>query len=76
VVRALGEGRFKSVEVRTGRVAGDHVEILQGLSEGEEVVSSAQFLLDSESSKTSDFLRIDGPETTPGVHHSQGHDHD
>ena len=76
VVRALGEGRFKSVEVRTGRVAGDHVEILQGLSEGEEVVSSAQFLLDSESSKTSDFLRIDGPETTPRVHHSQGHDHD
>ena len=34
------------------------VEVLDGLKEGDEVVVSAQFLLDSESSKTSDFLRM------------------
>src|SRR5690606_20026531 len=59
VVLALGNGRFKSIEVKAGRSDDTHVEILQGLNEGDEVVSSAQFLLDSESSKTSDFARMD-----------------
>ena len=76
VVRALGNGRFKSVEVKVGRITSDHAEILQGLSEGETVVSSAQFLLDSESSKTADFLRMDHQDETPHEHHSRGHDHD
>lgn len=58
VVLALGEGSFKSVAVRVGRYDSESVEILEGISEGEEVVSSAQFLLDSESSKSSDFKRM------------------
>ncbi len=58
VVLALAEGSFKSVAVSVGRFDSDHVEILSGLSEGEKVVSSAQFLIDSESSKTSDFKRM------------------
>ncbi len=59
VVLALGEGRFKSIEVKLGRFDQQYTEILDGLSEGDKVVSSAQFLLDSESSKTSDFKRMD-----------------
>lgn len=59
VVLALGDGRFKSVEVAAGRVSSAGVEILHGLKEGEKIVSSAQFLLDSESSKTSDFMRME-----------------
>ena len=58
VVLALGEGSFKSVEVTVGRYDSESVEILEGLSAGERVVSSAQFLLDSESSKSSDFKRM------------------
>ena len=58
VVLALGEGSFKSVAVRVGRYDSESVEILEGLSNGENVVSSAQFLLDSESSKSSDFKRM------------------
>jgi len=58
VVLALGEGSFKSVAVAVGRFDSENVEILKGLSEGEKVVSSAQFLLDSESSKSSDFKRM------------------
>ncbi|WP_372740235.1 efflux RND transporter periplasmic adaptor subunit [Neptunomonas sp.] len=58
VVLALGDGRFKSIEVKTGRSDGNLIEILHGLDAGEEVVTSAQFLLDSESSKTSDFKRM------------------
>jgi len=58
VVLALGEGSFKSIAVSVGRYDSESVEILKGLSEGEKVVSSAQFLLDSESSKSSDFKRM------------------
>jgi Cu(I)/Ag(I) efflux system membrane fusion protein len=58
VVLALGEGSFKSVEVTVGRYDSESVEILEGLSAGERVVRSAQFLLDSESSKSSDFKRM------------------
>ncbi|HBY85005.1 MAG TPA: efflux RND transporter periplasmic adaptor subunit, partial [Colwellia sp.] len=58
VVLALGDGYFKSVAVKIGRFDRNNIEIISGLSEGEKVVSSAQFLLDSESSKTSDFKRM------------------
>ena len=58
VVLDLGEGSFKSVAVKAGREDQHYVEILDGLTEGERIVSSAQFLLDSESSKTSDFKRM------------------
>jgi len=64
VVLALGEGSFKSIEVKVGRFDSEQVEILSGLSEGERVVSSAQFLLDSESSKSSDFKRMNQDDST------------
>jgi len=58
VVLAMGGGQFKSVEVSLGRLGDSKVEILRGLEEGDLVVTSAHFLLDSESSITSDFLRM------------------
>lgn len=58
VVLALGNGTFKSIAVKIGRSDNYNIEILQGLSKGEKVVASAQFLIDSESSKTSDFKRM------------------
>ena len=58
VVLALGDGKFKSVKVRLGRVNVDWAEILEGLESGDRVVTSAQFLLDSESSVNSDFVRM------------------
>ncbi len=58
VVLALGNGRFKSINVKTGRVDATSTEILSGIKEGDEIVTSAQFLLDSESSKSSDFRRM------------------
>ncbi|MBN8715975.1 MAG: efflux RND transporter periplasmic adaptor subunit [Xanthomonadales bacterium] len=42
-------GRFEPREVRTGRRAGDRVEILDGVREGERVVVAANFLIDAES---------------------------
>jgi Cu(I)/Ag(I) efflux system membrane fusion protein len=58
VVLALDGGRFKSVAVKIGRLGERYTEILDGLAEGDLVVTSAQFLLDSESSRTSDFQRM------------------
>lgn len=47
---SLGEGRFDPRELRLGVETGDgQVEILDGLAPGELVVTSGQFLLDSES---------------------------
>jgi len=65
VVLAKGEGRFKSIAVKVGRIGEDKVEILSGLKDGERIVTSAQFLIDSESSKTSDFKRMHHGEDQP-----------
>ncbi|ALM89467.1 efflux RND transporter periplasmic adaptor subunit [Alteromonas stellipolaris] len=55
------EESFKSIGVSVGRKAGEFIEITQGLNEGDKVVVSAQFLIDSESSKASDFKRMQSP---------------
>ncbi len=44
-----GEGKFEPREVRVGREADGFNEIVSGLAAGEKVVSSANFLIDSES---------------------------
>ncbi|MGS0534453.1 efflux RND transporter periplasmic adaptor subunit [Pseudoalteromonas sp. SaAl2] len=67
VVVALGEGRFKSVAVELGRSDSHNAVILAGIKADDEVVTSAQFLLDSESSKSSDFKRMQTPEATTSV---------
>ena len=50
VILALGNGKFTKREVVSGISADDKTEIIQGLEEGDEVVTSSQFLIDSESS--------------------------
>ena len=55
---ALEQGAFKSVNVTVGRIGDKYAEILEGIKPGDTVVTSAQFLIDSESSKTSDFQRM------------------
>ncbi len=44
-----GEGRFEPREVKLGRHGGGYVEIIEGVREGEAVVTSANFLIDAES---------------------------
>ncbi len=43
-----GEGQFEPREVTTGIEAGDRVEIINGLTEGEPVAAAGAFLIDSE----------------------------
>jgi membrane fusion protein, copper/silver efflux system len=45
----LGNGRLNAQTIRLGRTGGDYAEVLSGLTSGQRVVTSAQFLIDSES---------------------------
>jgi Cu(I)/Ag(I) efflux system membrane fusion protein len=58
VVVALGEGNYQVREIMRGIESGDWVEIITGLEKDEEVVTSAQFLIDSEASLNGSVLRL------------------
>ena len=49
VLVAKGEGRFEPRTVKLGRRSGGYRQVHEGLSEGEEIVTSANFLIDAES---------------------------
>lgn len=59
VVLAEGDGRFRSRPVVAGIESGDRIQILSGLSVGETVVSSGQFLIDSESNIDAEIARME-----------------
>jgi Cu(I)/Ag(I) efflux system membrane fusion protein len=75
VVVALGEGRFGTREVVTGLESGDRVEIRRGLTPGEEVVVSGQFLIDSESNLRSSLGRLESV-PAPGAARDGAHAQD
>lgn len=60
VVLAEGQGRFRPTPVHAGHSADGHTAILHGLETGQEVVVSAQFLLDSESALRAGLSRLGG----------------
>ncbi len=83
VVKALGDGRYISSRIETGLEVGDRVEVVSGLTADDQVVISAQFLIDSESSISADLERFKddsyaGEKSAHEMHqHMQvGHDHD
>jgi Cu(I)/Ag(I) efflux system membrane fusion protein/cobalt-zinc-cadmium efflux system membrane fusion protein len=69
---ALGEGKFEPRLVKTGlqSEAGD-IEIVQGLLEGEHVVISAQFMLDSESKLREAIQKMLNPVPPSTAEHNQ-----
>jgi Cu(I)/Ag(I) efflux system membrane fusion protein len=67
VIVALGNGRFAPRVVTVGAEFGERLEIRSGLQAGEEVVTSAQFLIDSEASLQASMSRLDGG--APSTHH-------
>ena len=48
-----GQGRYEPASVKLGRRSQDAVEVMEGLKEGDQIVTSANFLLDAESKLTS-----------------------
>ena len=65
VVVALGDGKFHVHEVMTGLESGEYVEILAGISEGDQIVTSSQFLIDSESSIAGSIQRLESIDVLP-----------
>ncbi|HWY99416.1 MAG TPA: efflux RND transporter periplasmic adaptor subunit [Bacteroidia bacterium] len=49
VVLSLGGGKFKPVDVTLGVLADGYYQVIQGVTEGDTIVTSSQFLIDSES---------------------------
>jgi RND family efflux transporter MFP subunit len=49
VVVSLGDGRFAPRDVTLGREGDGYLQVLDGLEEGDTIVTSSQFLIDSES---------------------------
>ncbi len=58
VVVAHGGGRFDVCPVKLGSVGGEQAQILEGLRPGQRVVTSAQFLIDSEANIDAAALRL------------------
>lgn len=74
VVLALGGGRFAPAAIETGISATGFTEVLSGLVSGDEVVISAQFLLDSESSLRESLRKLTNGDTPQDPAASE-HDH-
>jgi Cu(I)/Ag(I) efflux system membrane fusion protein len=60
-----GSGRFEPRTVGVGNQVGDRVQILEGLVEGERVVSRGSFMLDSESRLQASLAAT--PSSSPGL---------
>ena len=70
VIVALGEGRFAPRDITIGSRVRGRTEVMSGLTEGERIVASGQFMLDSESNLREGFSKLSAPaasfdETTP-----------
>ena len=63
VVIALGGGRFQPQAVQTGIYNKGRIEIIKGLVDGEKVVVSSQFMIDSESSLRESFRKLQKVQT-------------
>ncbi|MBP0593769.1 efflux RND transporter periplasmic adaptor subunit [Paraburkholderia sp. LEh10] len=59
VIVKNGDGRLQPVSVTVGNDIGNETEVLSGLKEGDSVVASGQFLIDSEASLKSVLPRLD-----------------
>lgn len=61
VIISEGKGRYSPQVVTAGIESGDFVEIIEGLKEGDRVVTSGQFLIDSEASLKASLARMSAP---------------
>lgn len=65
MVIVANEGGYAPTEVQLGRQSGDNVEIRNGLAEGQRVVASGQFLIDSEASLSGALERLQASSAAP-----------
>lgn len=66
VIVDLGDGRFEPRQAKLGRRGGDHVEVLQGIQEGDSVVVEGNFLIDAESNLNAALRALGAPPAEEG----------
>jgi membrane fusion protein, copper/silver efflux system len=66
VIVDLGDGRFEPRQAKLGRRGGDHVEVLQGIQEGDSVVVEGNFLIDAESNLNAALRALRAPPAEEG----------
>ncbi len=77
-----GAGKFEPRQITTGLSSNDDIAVLDGLTAGEEVVTSAQFLIDSESklheatAKMTEPSAPQQPKPNPLLREQGAHQHD
>lgn len=76
VIIVGADNRFTPVEVELGQMAGDQIEVRSGLSAGQRIVASGQFLIDSEASLAGVVARMQtqasDTSATPGTYSAAG----
>ncbi|MGH7481390.1 MAG: efflux RND transporter periplasmic adaptor subunit [Longimicrobiales bacterium] len=70
----IGDGRLMPVEVEIGRTGAGYAEVLSGLEPGQRVVTSAQYLLDSESNLAETMKSMIGMMSTSDLGSMEGMD--
>jgi membrane fusion protein, copper/silver efflux system len=66
IIVDLGDGRFEPRQAKLGRRGGDHVEVLQGIQEGDSVVVEGNFLIDAESNLNAALRALRAPPAEEG----------
>ena len=74
IIKVAGNGHFQPLAVEIGEEADGMVQILSGVKPGDKVVTSGQFLIDSESNLLADLNRMSAPDDNP-AQNEHGHMH-
>ncbi len=64
LIISLGNGKFKPVDITLGGYSDGYYQVLSGVSAGDTIVTSAQFLIDSESNLKAALSQFSGTEKT------------
>ena len=60
LVKVVAKNKYQPIEVKIGMKSNGQVEILEGIEDGDEILVSGQFMIDSESNLQASFRRMSG----------------
>jgi len=71
VILSLGDGKFKPIDVKLGQYSDGYYQVLSGLNVNDVIVTSGQFMIDSESSLRSAVNLFSSAKTKPDSEKSE-----
>ena len=60
LVKVVAKNKYQPIEIKIGMKSNGQVEILEGIEDGDEILVSGQFMIDSESNLQASFRRMSG----------------